>query len=379
MGRVEFDENNTVKQVGKIPRLRLEEKDSYARVVCLETPVRAFVHRFEMPQIGADGLPVMETKKRRDETEYQAHKMDWVGSPICLGDEGKLIDKGIDTDNCPACEASRSSDYFKPPEPKYAMGVFQYQTKSLTNPEPAVPLSGQVVCWVLNEKRFRKLIEFKNEWGNLQERDLKLGPLVSKNFQTFEMNITNTAVWLSTPENKRWVALAWQENKFTEEQLLEAIGRKVTSKWMTEDIDKVKARWALVTGGTVPASSTLPAADRSVELDAGLDELMAQSGTVPPPASGGAVTDLSDLLGESGMPAAIASQPAPEANSAPAGGEGQSAPEAAPASPASNLTDDLLANIDSAPAQPAVSEPAKPASSGETVSMDDLESLLGGS
>lgn len=336
-------ENKANETTEKYPRLKLE-KNARGRIVCVEDPEFQFVHALRAPKI-VNGEAIIEVKKRKDETTYETFEMEFIGNPICFGDIGTLQDRGVDSKNCPACEASQRSDAVPGPTRRYAMNVIQYGLRP-GGWELALPFSVRVVIWAYTARMFDQLVDLATEWGNLREHDLLLGPCEDANYQKWPWKIAQQAAWMTTPETKQNVGIAWQ-GRGTEKDLEAACGRRApTIDWLKEDVNRTEQRWAMArragTAGTGSGSLVAPAP----ALAAGLEGLIDSTVT----AGNGQQAAVADPFSGAPLAAAGASQTAAVPSSAPA------VPTAAPeADPFAGVT--LLGGDAPAPAQ-AVAQPA---------------------
>lgn len=348
MGRVTFDESNKIQTSADFPKLKLE-KDARARIVCLEAPVAEYVHTLRAPKI-VNGIPETKMFERKDGTKYEDYVLDFIGRPLCLGDEGILKDRGTDPKNCPVCALAAEGDLTQPPQRRFAMHVVQYQIKP-GGFELQQPFGAQVVIWSFTDKTFNKLVDFQTEWGSLQRHDLLLGPCTNPTFQQFDLQIAAKAEWLEGEERKKQVAHLFKENQTKD--LTEFCGRKVETKWLLDDLDKIRARWAVV-NQSGPRDDVVSRSEEA-SLTEGLEDLLGD--VAAPAAKVEEPVDLDALMGD-----APVTTPAAE-------------PVAATAS--ADVTADLLADLGAvtpAEEKPATPETvmAKPGSSGETVQFDDL-------
>lgn len=266
-------ENKANENSEKYPRLKLE-KNARGRIVCVEEPEFQFVHALRAPKI-VNGEAIKEIKKRKDETTYETYEMEFIGNPICFGDIGTLQDRGVDSKNCPACEASQRSDAVPGPTRRYAMNVIQYGLRP-GGWELALPFSVRVVVWAFTARMFDQLVDLAQEWGNLREHDLLLGPCEDANYQKWPWKIAQQAAWMATPETRQHVAVAWQ-GRGTDKDLEAACGRRApTIEWLKEDVNRTEQRWQMArhagsAGGAGSGTLVSPAPSLAAGLDGLLD------------------------------------------------------------------------------------------------------------
>ncbi|WNN95049.1 single-stranded DNA binding protein [Microbacterium phage Magritte] len=268
MGRVAFtSENKKSTNNFDFPKLKLTQGEKARIVVGLEDPVVEYVHTLRKPQI-VNGTPQMETLKRRDGSEYQGYKKDFVGTPLCEGREEVLDDKGLDKDQCPMCAlAAENSDYTDAPRRRYAMHVMRYRTKGNTD-QVATPFSVELVVWSFTDKIFAKLVDIRNdiEGGDLRKHDIVLGPCTNPTFQQFDITPSlKKAEWMADKERGKIFAETWKENQIPD--LTIAIGNRKKEEWIKQDIETIREAWAEVRAYESGDSSTSLDADLSGLLD----------------------------------------------------------------------------------------------------------------
>lgn len=244
-------------------KLKLNEK---ARIVLLEKPTFAWTHTLRAPKI-VNGQAVKVEKKRGGET-IMDYDLDFVGRPLCHGDEGVLADDAIDPKNCPICKRAKESDEVAPPERRFAVNVIRYglQRDGITISDP---FTCTCVVWAFPESTYNKLygiaMEYKNR-GGLIGLDLILGPCQSPEaYQKFDIMAGSEVIW-KYDEFQPTVLKTFQNNRV--ENLENACGRKTEMRWVNADLDKIREKWAVAHGG--PANDTPDEAD----LGTGLSELL---------------------------------------------------------------------------------------------------------
>lgn len=302
MPTLAFDPANKTETVSDFPRLKLDHMEK-GRILCLEDPAFAYVHELRAPKI-VNGRAETKTFERKDGSTYTDFIMDFIGRPLCLGDLGVLMDKGVDPRNCPACRRATEGDEIQPPKRRFAMHVIKYAVK--TNSFDLIqPFSCQLVVWGFTNMTYNKLTDIVSEYGNLREHDLLLGPCTNKDFQKFEIMPASKAAWMLDDQIKNTVLGTYQQNKLPD--LDSFCGRKVERRWFEDDIAKVAERWRIANGAPSPDPGTESADERS--LTEGLNDLL---NTTPP------AVDLGDLL--SAKPAGDDTTPEPSTEPAAKGG-----------------------------------------------------------
>jgi len=373
MPRTEFDETNRIVDPTNFPKLRLK-KDEVNRIVALENPWSEYVHELRAPKI-VNGEPQMRKVDRKDGSSFLDYDKDFLGRPICLGDEGILADRTIDPKNCPVCKRSTEGDEVGPPVRRFAMHVVRYATKPGTA-ELQDPFNVEVLVWAYAERYFTKLLDLKGEWGNLQQRDLIVKCTVEA-YQNFEINVAAKCEWLMSDERKQRVVATFKNNQAADLSVF--CGRKVEARYLEEDLQRISDRWRMARQTDPSSVPDLSAQADSAALTAGLDSLLDTTPPAQPAAPATPAADVSDLLGTPGMGSAPV-QPALAAEPAPA-----AAPDPAPvpAQPVAPVQVDPFADIPTAPAQPepapaAPAEPAPaPAEPGASLDFSDLLGIGG--
>lgn len=338
-------------------RLKLERGER-ARIVLLEKPFFAYTHTLRAPKI-VGGAPVMVWVERKsrgggDAEKVQDYDMDFIGRPLCLGDDGILADKGCDPTNCPACKVASECEYVKPPERRFAANVIRYATKSdgtLVN-----PFGCASTVWVFGEKIFEQLRSIATEYattGGLVGRDLIL-KCISGQYQSYEIIVGGQSAWTVNDEIKARVVDTYKENRIAD--LEAACGRRVEAAWMNSDVVTVIKRWNDASGVKASGPDGTEAAGGQSLMD-GLNDLL--GGTAVPPA--GAAIDLSNLITPPSAALPTAAAPAqPQASSVDIS---DLLNETATAS--------VIAQPAAAPASPAEPKPAEPKPA-DTVDFDTL-------
>jgi hypothetical protein len=312
MPKMTFTDENRVKSQYDFNKFSLE-KGERARVSCIEgEPEYQFVHTLRAPQI-VNGKAVMETQNFRNKdgsTEArEVMKTDFIGQHICVGDINILADQGVDVQNCPVCKASKESDAVQGPQRRFAMNILRYKTQvgSFLIQDP---FNIEIVTWSFTDSRFNTLIDLTKEWGNLQTRDLNIGPCESKQYQKYDINMAGECEWQKSDARMEQVKLAYKNNKL--ENLDAALGRRLTREQVEEDLSRVLSRYEIAMGRKVDGTiiDVAPAVDVSSLLgDTPVKEEPKVQDTVPTPA----VTEAPDPTpGSSADPLAEFAAPLPQ-------------------------------------------------------------------
>lgn len=292
MGRIlDFDEQNKSADDATFPKLKLKHNEK-ARIVCLEKPYSEYVHNLRAPKI-VNGVAAVETRKRKDGTEYQDYVYEWMGNPLCSGDEGTLADKGADPKNCPICAGAARGDSVKEPDRRFAMHILRYATKNPLTTDIATPFSVQTLVWAFGDKVFSKIIDIAKEVGNLQQHDLLLGPCSSEDFQQFEIMFSTKAEFLADETVKKTAIDTFKLNRASD------LGRMCGQKWdkarMEDALNKIAQRYAIANRVEAPVESS-PLQGNTATLADGLDDLLKGSTPASKPVDANEGPDLMSVL-----------------------------------------------------------------------------------
>jgi hypothetical protein len=263
MPRTTFSTDNVRQSATGFPKLRLEHGE-VARVVCIEDgPVFEWVHSVNKPKISpVSGQVMMETHKKRDGTEYQDYAMEFLGTPVCLGDPDVLEEKGVDVAHCPLCKLSAEDEAFRGPVRRFAIHVLKYKTKQ-GKPEIAEPFSVETLVWVMSDKRFSELAQIFAEWSPEGEApdprkiDLILGPCINAGFQNYKINPGQRCEMLADRDRLTRALETYKNNHAPD--LSAYCGRVTEKKWILQMIEEVQERYAEIRAGgrqTVPVDTS---------------------------------------------------------------------------------------------------------------------------
>lgn len=248
-------------------KLKLNEK---ARIVLLEKPTYAWVHTLRAPKI-VDGQAVMIKRKRGNE-EFLDYDLDFIGRPLCLGDDGVLSDDAVDPKNCPVCKRAKESDEVSPPDRRFAVNVVRYGLAR--DGGPSDPFTCACLVWSFTEGVYNKLYGIAQEYkgrGGLIGLDLILGPCQPpETYQKFDIMAGSDSWWQSSDNVKDTVVKTYQNNKV--ENLEAACGRKTELRWIKDDLAKISGRWRQA-HGSVEDPTAAPTTEQA-DLNAGLTELL---------------------------------------------------------------------------------------------------------
>lgn len=257
------------------PKLKLD-KDEKARILIVDPePECEYVHSLRKVVTDEQGLPLMEEKKRQNNTTYEVPQTEFKGKFICLGDPEVLFEKSIDPDNCPVCKsATENSSAVARPEPRFVLNVLKYNLKKGTT-NPNVPFHVDLLAWEFSLGRMKTLKGIAEEHGNLNQVDLLLGPVEGPLvYQKFPINAGKTCeAWKS--ESNRETALSIFKNN-REDDLTPILGRKATFAELQGQVYELVAAYNNAFGipGALPqapakSAKEEPAVDISAMLDAG--------------------------------------------------------------------------------------------------------------
>ncbi len=234
------------------PRLRLQ-KNEIARVCIVSKPRFEFVHWLEAPQI-VNMSPTYKTITTRDGAEMNVVNTRKVNQPICHGTSEILKERGVDAENCLACLMARDRpDIFRPPSPRYALNIIRYGLRPGGGwQDISMPFSIGSLLWAFSGKVMDKLIAFRSMGA--QYEDLRMVDLLlaceDQNFQKpysqGEFTPIAPAVWTMSDELRKHTVVYLEQNHATDEDLDEAIGKRVNDNWLSDDIRRVIQGWDVV-------------------------------------------------------------------------------------------------------------------------------------
>jgi hypothetical protein len=277
------------------PKLKLD-KDESARIVCLEEPVREYVHTLEEPVI-VNGRGEKKTYDRKDGSTYEKWLTKYVKHFLCVGDEGALEESGVDVVNCPACKASTQMDEIKPPKTRYAMNIIKYNVKPGTA-EVTNTFGVNVIAWVFGDQQFGMIRKLALEGWKLQEHDLILGPCTDAGYQKFSITPSqNVAAWMASDANKKHTKEVFGDNKT--DDLTNLIAPSLDISVIKSSLERVQRGWDIVNGRS--AASPVDSILASVETKSLTDSLSDLGDSVKIPADPGSAQEtdsLSNLLAD---------------------------------------------------------------------------------
>lgn len=372
MPDLDWDPSNKSEAGIDYPKLKLKNGE-YARILVIDKmPKFHWAHTLRAPKI-VNGEAVKTSITRKDGSTFSDYVKEYIGQPQCLGDLGVMKDKGVDTRNCPLCERAKETGEIEQAKRRMAMHVIRYGTRP-GGWDVRTPFSVELVVWGFTDQIYNKLNNISNQYGNLRERDLLLGPCTDEGFQKFEIMVGPDAAWQKDTSLKAMVLEAYRpENRYPGD-LENFCGRKVERAWMLNDIERVAERWriahqktnfsaparadgteqaivnhALAAGldGLTPTQQQAPAATGqqqnwladSADADALVAQQQAEAARRAAPPTTAPAIDFDDLLGGGRTPAEL-SQTRP--TSAPPAAPVSAQPAVQPAAAGADAFDDLL-------------------------------------
>lgn len=249
MPRVALTTENKVQQGNQYPKLSLDRGERALILAIEKEPILEFRHVLEGPELDEKGNIIKEIKKNFKQEDYEATKMEFFAQHLCFGDFGVVRDKGTDPDNCPTCKAAEDEPSVKAPVPYYAMHIIRYKLKPGTW-ELADPFSVECLGWTFGPSRLNTLIDIAADLkkdDNILHHDLRLGPCDNKQFQKYDVHVSQSAQWLEGEteekinERKALVAQTYQNNQAPDLSTL--IAKRVTKGEALGDIQRTIDRY----------------------------------------------------------------------------------------------------------------------------------------
>jgi len=303
--KFEFTSDNVRQSFTNFPVLKLKAGEK-ARILAIESPEGVFVHTLRAPAI-LNGQVVVEEVKTRTGEVVQRAKEDFIGKHQCLGNMNTLLDNEIDPENCPTCEASKSSGGDIPaPKIRYAMHVVKYKCQQGSF-KVATPFSAELLAWSFPERVFNNLVGIVEEHGDLRQHDLLLGPCENELFQKFTMAVGGGAAWLENDERKNYIAQLYEANKT--DDLASVMARKLDKASMRNDVETVMIRLNLASGGSSNLDGPAGGVGSAMDVDALLGSI-----------GGGSAAPAPVPTMEPVAPVAVDTPTADEPDSGPSGG-----------------------------------------------------------
>jgi hypothetical protein len=372
---------------------------------------REYTHTLRVPLFREDGSPLMGTKTIRG-IERPVIETDFLGRPICKGDEETLKSQGLDVDKCLACAMIKrlvddgiTEAVDMKAQLRLAVPVIRYTTLKRTEPAPLqTPPGGSILVWAMSGWTYKQLDETRGQMAELlstPEKDvlkdqvkLSMCDLAihcdNKAWQKYDRIWALRAIWQHQSEGgrqvKAFIAALWgnEENRPTDEQLRAACGRDSTLEWLARDTEDVEWRWRKAHGASSPAgadptgggalalgTNSLSASIDGLSASLDSDDLFAPSALADDPLDGHP-GGMAEFAAPDQQPALAAAAPLPPAPDDDLFGGPADVPPA-PAAPAAPVQAPAAAPAVAAPpaAAQAPAAPA-PAAPGTAKSFDDI-------
>lgn len=234
------------------PKLKLQTNE-YARIVVVGKPVVEFLHWLEAPNIVNMAPTYKKIKDREGQDQYVVDTR-LVSRPICFGEFETLRERGVDEKGCQAClQARERPDIFRPPSPRYAVPILRYGLRPGGGwNDIAAPYGVNALVWVFGGKVMDKLIDIRS-MGPAYEDIRMVDLLLTCDEQTYQKPYSNgeflpvaPAFWMVNDQTRQYTVQYLQHNGATEEQLFDAIGKRVKPDWLADDLNRVIQRWEVV-------------------------------------------------------------------------------------------------------------------------------------
>jgi hypothetical protein len=282
MPRVGLQEDfRTNESTNRFPRVHLN-KGEFARLMFVQDPWQEWVHYLKAPSLKEDGTPHFEERTRRGE-KVKDYVLDFIGSPLCLGDAEALRDKKADEKNCPVCAASKKYDFIAPAMQRFAANVIVYDLKPGTD-QPRFPFGADILVWAFTARQYDTLLDLQKEIGDLREHDIFLECEDGK-YQKYKIGFRMTPAWQGNQEAVDRIKALWgdESNRASDDQLKACCGRDNPRHLVEEDLQVAISRWNKVNNMGGPNATESPFGDQGkpADLTTGLGDLMNGNGSQP--------------------------------------------------------------------------------------------------
>ncbi len=288
---ITFTEEHVKKNARDYPKVSLAMGER-ALLTVVENPVLEYQHQIQKPVLDEQNNIVMQTKDKKDGTQYQTPKLAWVSTVICLGDPDKLQKDGIDPDACPACARAADGQKGFFPKRRFLVHVIKTATKPgswepTRNADKSV--NTQVLAWSFTDVIFNKLVEYQSGFG-LKTHDIYYGPRTNPGFDTADVNIAPNTV----------LDEAARANIFTDDSKCEDLsvfaGFRKNKARMEDDLAIVDEAFAKANG---TEASTGAKVTSTAALSEGIASLLDDDTTSGATTVSEPVADLDSLVGGS--------------------------------------------------------------------------------
>jgi hypothetical protein len=220
----------------RFPKFKLETNEVSIFNI-LQEPWSEYVHEHKAIRI-ENGVAKKRTITRKDKSTYEDFEYDFLGRPICLGLSDAIKQSGSDPANCPSCAAGNQ------PTLRYAVPVLKY---SMAGGAPRVPFGGDVQLWGFTPNMFKELYNLSQgvPGQDLTKTDLRM-VCEDGTWQRNKLYLNNPAEgpFCLRPENveQARALLSQPGNLPTEEQLIDACGRKRSREQMEMDLAQIRQK-----------------------------------------------------------------------------------------------------------------------------------------
>ena len=261
MPKATFSTSNVRNSGTSFPTLKLENQGDYARIKLAEAdPTYEWVHTLRKPRLSpVDGRLIMKTiEVGRDgnKEKKEVPDLEFVGTPICFGNDDVLSDRGVDPDHCVICKAAMDHpDMFDKPERKWAVHVFRYATKG-NGTQAVEPLQFEVRVWRMSDNRYARVVsvleEFAGAEGDPTKVDITLGPCNNVKFQNYEVQGSPRCMLAENPTKWAEAEQTFQGNHV--DDLSPYCGRKADARYVKADIEEIVNKWRAAQKGAQPVA-----------------------------------------------------------------------------------------------------------------------------
>src|SRR5712692_2146035 len=234
------------------PRLKLATSER-ARVAVVTKPTVEFVHWLEAPKI-VNMAPVYKKITDRDQNVQWVPETRFVNRAICPGDFDTLRERGADAAGCDACRmALERPDCFRPAGLRYAVTIIRYNMRPGGGwNDVAAPYGIGALIWAFSGKVFDKLRSFK-ELGSAYEDIRKVDVLLECTDQNYQKPYSQgdftplaPAFWLVNEKIQSYTTQYLEQNCASDEDLDDALGRRLQPDWMADDLRRITQAWDVV-------------------------------------------------------------------------------------------------------------------------------------
>ena len=174
MPKIELDAKHRTTGLFSLDRVRLNEMNEKARILILdESPTYEYRHWIQSPEGERPGSYLK-----------------------CLGNYDVVESQSVDEDRCPACanaEVGRDVPV-STPRRQFAMNVARYGTSKQGVAHKPLSLFPQI--WVFGEDKYSRLVDRKEEHGDLRRKDIVL-TCTSPTYQNLDIAVSGRCLAMS--------------------------------------------------------------------------------------------------------------------------------------------------------------------------------------